>query len=175
MNITESLINFLLANLKSWREITVTPTWKSELLLELSTEVIIFFLMACICLLVFSSFNQLHFPSLWPVNFLEGTETFHTLYNTQPSLPAVPAQDVRVKSRASKPDFFGLWAASEKTRGQMHPLQEYWGTMKGLLSWAVLQLHVVTTHQCYNYLIAKVCLKWEAKVCGKFSFLCKSL
>ena len=176
MNITQSLIHSLLTNLKSWKEIMVMPTRKSELLLEPSTEAFLFSsLMAWMCLLVFPSFNQLLFLSVWPVNFLEGTETFHTLYNTQPSLPAVLPRDLRVKSRPSKPDFLGLWAVSEKIRGQTHSLQECWGTTKGLLSWAVLQLHVVTTLQCYNYLIVKVCLKQEAKVCGKLSFLYKSL
>lgn len=40
------------------------------------------------CLLAFPSFTLLHFLSVWPVKFLEATETFDTLYHTQTSLPA---------------------------------------------------------------------------------------
>lgn len=151
------------------------PAWKSKLLLEPNTKVIISSsLMAWMCLLAFPSFTQLPFLSVWPVNFLRRHRNiWHPIQHTAitSSFPFLRSPG---KEQIPNPDFLELWAVSEKTRGQTCSLQESRGIMKGLLSWAALWLHVVTTLQCYNYLIAKVCLKGEVKVCGKVTLIYKS-
>lgn len=49
------------------------------------------------------------------------------------------------------------------------------GQRKGYLAEQYYGFLWITAHHCYNYLIVKVCLKREAKVCGKLFFLYKSL
>lgn len=134
MTITQSLVHSLLTNLRSWREITVTPAWKSELLLEPSTEVFIFPLTAWMYLFLFPSFSQLHFLSVSPVNFLEGTEIFHTLCNTQPSLLAVLAGDLRVKSRPPNPGFLGLRLCQRRQEDRHIHCRSTEGQWKGYLA-----------------------------------------
>lgn len=154
----------------------ITPTWKSELLLEPRAQRHLpssplwlgcaFEFSPHLISYIFCLFDQLI--------FLEGTETFYNAVQHMAITYSCPSSIPQAKSQAFKtwlPWELGCVRKDKRT----HSCRSIRGQRKGYLAEQYYRFVWITAHHCYNYLIVKVCLKREAKVCGKLSFLYKSL